>query len=166
VRPILAVPGAGHFVRYWSLLPSAQGAMRGRSKIPVSSFPIKPDHQESDQDPDRIELNILPLRVEAINQALNDLDGACKTKNVQRSRGLLGSILAQQQGNDSRESKQCYMQNRVPTSSMRGRPQPQRLEGHRYNEHDPDRARIAQVAAGHDFTRSPLTASEASLIRE
>jgi len=47
VRPILAVPGAGHFVRYWSLLPSAQGAMRGRSKIPVSSFPIKPDHQES-----------------------------------------------------------------------------------------------------------------------
>ena len=92
------------------------------------SFPAKPDGEESDQYPDPINLNIPPFRgVIVIDPALCDLNRERETKYIQCPRSLLCPISAQQQGHDSRQSEQDYMENQVP-GSMRGRPHPDGLE--------------------------------------
>jgi hypothetical protein len=112
-----------------------------RQLTSIRSNPPGPDRDENNQHPDPIELEILPLRLVVINQALNDLYGARETKDIECSGGLPGPILAQQQGNNGRGSKQHYMDEKVAGRSPIGCMQPYRLERQHHKEGNPGGAR-------------------------
>jgi hypothetical protein len=137
---------------------TGSGILASRSAHVHSTAP-EPYRQESDQDSDPVSLEIPPLRPEAINQTLSDLNGPRETKDTERSRALASPIPAEQQRNDSRESKQKDVEKEVAGCSPSGRMQPQRLEGRYDKEHDPGRACQAQAIPAHRTTVIAVSAA-------
>jgi cytochrome c2 len=149
---IVFAPGIAHTLPVTSLPKSASqircgcdpelhqpgsGILVSRSASPRSPQPYC---KESDQDSYPISLEIPPLRPKAVNQTLSYLNGPREAKDTERSRRLLGPIQAEQQRNDSRETKQQEMKKEVAGRSPNGCMQPQRLEGQYDKKHDPGRA--------------------------
>lgn len=87
------------------------------------SNPGKPYSQENNNYADRIKFHIPPLCPDVVNHPLSNLNSCTKTQNIEGPSCFSYSGLTQEQGNDSRRSKEQEMDKEVAGPS-RGSVQP------------------------------------------